>query len=517
MKKVRQFHSLLIVALIAAAMMSFEGCGNKVGNQNANENEETDSAYTQRLANIMDFLNKRQMDSVAHYTSVEMERSKAHEKWYFYYYNWSLWGRALAADGKTDDANALLKEMTADAVKRNNKIGEAMSHMTMGAIYMLCNQDDEQAEKAFRQSLATYPEDADYSPKDWVYTMLIQLVSHTPRDDEFKALLDKQKEEIEKAGKVVKNGKPVSETKGYRTWRSNYYYNLYFYHYKTGNMPEATASLDTIDQLLKDDTLRRATWTLGPRLTLLVSANKLDSALSLLDHEKDILHQSYDSKKLWTHYEYHINKFRDDAPAALFYLEQLKEISDSAASADTRAKLDELNKRFEIDSVKHKAELQKSRFTNTIAIGIAVALALLLGLGLWSRSRLRKKNTEPSNNLHGGRRLAPAAESDRLHVDYWRGRFYRRGRQDSHKAVERRGFYVRFVSTRSASLSKRARDQSWHAEDARRADLSSDSSARYVRVRRFAGSYERPPWRIQYGRGRRIVDVPAVVLRQTGF
>ena len=29
--------------------------------------------------------------------------------------------------------------------------------------------------------------------------------------------------------------------------------------------------------------------------------------------------------------------------------------------------------------------------------------------------------------------------------------------------------------------------------------------------------YERPPWRIQYGRGRRIVDVPAVVLRQTGF
>ena len=394
MKKVRQFHSLLITALIAAAMMSFEGCGNKVGNQNANENEETDSAYTQRLANIMDFLNKRQMDSVAHYTSVEMERSKAHEKWYFYYYNWSLWGRALAADGKTDDANALLKEMTADAVKRNNKIGEAMSHMTMGAIYMLCNQDDEQAEKAFRQSLATYPEDADYSPKDWVYTMLIQLVSHTPRDDEFKALLDKQKEEIEKAGKVVKNGKPVSETKGYRTWRSNYYYNLYFYHYKTGNMPEATASLDTIDQLLKDDTLRRATWTLGPRLTLLVSANKLDSALSLLDHEKDILHQSYDSKKLWTHYEYHINKFRDDAPAALFYLEQLKEISDSAASADTRAKLDELNKRFEIDSVKHKAELQKSRFANTIAIGIAVALALLLGLGLWSRSRLRKKNTE---------------------------------------------------------------------------------------------------------------------------
>ena len=394
MKKARLFHLLPIIAFIAAAMISIAGCGNRTATPASNENEDTDSAYTQRLSTLMDYFNKRQTDSVAYYASMEMERCKAHEQWFYYYYNWAIWGRALAADAKTDEANALLKEMTADAVKRNNKIGEAMSHMTMGAIYMLCNQDDAQAEKTFRLFLDTYPEDADYSPKDWVYTMLIQLVSHTTRDDEFKALLDKQKEEMEKAGNVVKNGKRVCETKSYRTWRSNYYYNLYFYYIKTRDIPKATASLDTIDNILKEDTLRRATWLLGPRLALLVNTNRLDSALSLLDNEKDVLHRTYEGKKLWTHYKYHLNKFNQDAPEALFYLEKLKEMSDSAASADTRAKLDELNKRFEIDSVKHQAELQKSRFATIIAIGIAVALALLLGLGLWSRSRLRKKNTE---------------------------------------------------------------------------------------------------------------------------
>ena len=178
MKKSRLFHLLPIIAFIAAAMISIAGCGNRTATPASNENEDTDSAYTQRLSTLMDYFNKRQTDSVAYYASMEMERCKAHEQWFYYYYNWAIWGRALAADAKTDEANALLKEMTADAVKRNNKIGEAMSHMTMGAVYMLCNQDDAQAEKTFRQFLDTYPEDADYSPKDWVYTMLIQLVSH---------------------------------------------------------------------------------------------------------------------------------------------------------------------------------------------------------------------------------------------------------------------------------------------------------------------------------------------------
>ena len=87
-------------------------------------------------------------------------------------------------------------------------------------------------------------------------------------------------------------------------------------------------------------------------------------------------------------------KHQGNYEAALHSYDNLFDLQDSASTADTRAKLDELNKRFEIDSVKHKAELQKSRYTNFIAIGIAVAFALLLALGMWSRSRLRKKNTQ---------------------------------------------------------------------------------------------------------------------------
>ena len=158
---------------------------------------------------------------------------------------------SYATEGRGDEANQALKELTADALARNSRMGESMSHMAMGTIYALCNYNMELADKEYEKALSLYPPDEHYSPRNWMMGMLIQVLCRERELETVDSLLKVSKADLEKIADMTKNGKKIRDTKSYSLFCANYFYSLYQYHFLASptNAP-AYACLDSIDSIV---------------------------------------------------------------------------------------------------------------------------------------------------------------------------------------------------------------------------------------------------------------------------
>ena len=401
MNKMKFLPMLFIVAIVMTGMVSIVGCGGSSQGSSTGKNlENADSAkayFASVTKNIASYWNKRHFDSIYMEVPVIMEESKAHEQWYFYYYSWAFKICALAAETKADEANLELQQMMADVVKRNNKVGESLSHMAMAAIYIFCNIDLEHAADEYKQALSLYPPEESYGPKDWMYGMLTQVLAQLQDVEGLDSLIKENKADLDRVAEQMRNGKMPFDKKAYAVFLVNHFHSKSIYHFWIDDYPAAYQDIDSIDSINTQvlDTLEGvAVMSFNTRYNLLFDEKRFDEVEALLNWADTTLKHTPELRKMLYRDQLEFYKHQGNYEAALHSYDNLFDLQDSASTADTRAKLDELNKRFEIDSVKHKAELQKSRYTNFIAIGIAVAFALLLALGMWSRSRLRKKNTQ---------------------------------------------------------------------------------------------------------------------------
>ena len=400
MGKLKYFPLFFIMAVFMTGIVT--SCGDNTQESLAGidvENKDSVDAYFERMMDtVASYYNKRHLDSLYEAVPVLKEQCKAYEQWYIYYYSWAFMICSYATEGRADEANQALKELTADALARNSRMGESMSHMAMGTIYALCNYNLELAAKEYKQALSLYPPDEHYSPRNWMMGMLIQVLCQEREIETVDSLLKVSKADLEKIADMTKNGKKIRDTQSYSFFCANYFYSLYQYHFLASptNDP-AYACLDSIDSIAahgQGDVTNLSIMSFIARTQLLIIDQKFDECQKVIEWGDSALPKRMEVRKLVARFHYVLNRERGDLGAALESLEYFTDLMDTINTEETRAKLDELNKRFEVDTVKHKAELQKSHFTNIIAIGTAVAFALLLALGMWSRSRLRKKNTQ---------------------------------------------------------------------------------------------------------------------------
>ena len=401
MNKMKFLPMLFVVAIVMTGMVSIVGCGGNSKDSSADKNlDNADSAwsyFTAKTREITNCWNKRQFDSIYMKVPAVMEESKAHEQWYYYYFSWAFKICAFAAETKADEANQELQQMMADVVKRNNQVGESLSHMCMAAIYTFCNIDLEHAADEYKQALHLYPPEESYAPKDWMYGVLTQVLAQLQDVEGLDSLIQENKADLDRVAEQMKSGKMPYDKRSYAIFCVNHFHSKSIYHYWVDDHPEAFQDADSIDSINTQvlDTLEGvAVMSFNVRFNLLFDEERFDELEALLNWADTTLKHTPELRKMLYRDQLEFYKHQGNYEAALTAYDDLFNLQDSASTADTRAKLDELNKRFEIDSVKHKAELQKSHFTSIIAICVAVAFALLLALGMWSRSRLRKKNTQ---------------------------------------------------------------------------------------------------------------------------
>ena len=333
-----------------------------------------------------------------------------HGHWKEYYTTWCLYVNDLVWGGKMELGLDEARKMHADAIRRKSDFGLMEAYTAMGIAYHYMGNDDESSH-CYDEALRLYPEDADQSVKQNIYSyycqVLLDIKAYQKADSVFQHWYDS----MQKLS-ADNPGDPSNIHAHFRFHRE--YYKM---QYALKDYRRAAMGLDSMTYWLAREDDRQLYEAQTARLRAQLSAAQgnfakamqySDSALTLaraLDHNTYLyaLQQRADMLRQFGHYREALDAYTD-------YAQQ----RDSLIKADSQQQLNELNKRFELDELKAQQERtafeQQRTLFRMVALfgGLFIAgLALFAVLQLRSARRLRVANQR-------------AEESSRMKTDFMR-------------------------------------------------------------------------------------------------
>ena len=311
-----------------------------------------------------------------------------HKRWDSFYKAWRDIMEGYSYDQKPQTALREAQSMRDHAQKMGNDLGLALAYQQMGVIYD--NIDHTEAMKAFEHSLA--------------------LMKKTPgtEGNEMLSAFFYMAQELDQLGnydyelRICREWKQQLDETTVEEHETESRMNV---HYLECHLWNASAliglnRLDEAEQALRECERRNASIE-DPYLSYQIQVHRAHLALQRGDVKtaeaySDQFGPMMDSDQ-WPLaqrlYGEILMRAGRNADAALFY-RKIYEQKDSTFSKDVRMQLDEFNTLFQLDEIKMKGELERSRFTILIIVLIVVALLFIIFLRHRSAQRLKQKNRE---------------------------------------------------------------------------------------------------------------------------
>ena len=304
-----------------------------------------------------DLANRMETDSLEEMVPGALELCLKYGHMDRYYAIWGILGDRYVWTNQFDKAVEVAQKMQDDAIKRKDDFGIFHSYKVLGTAYAYRNNWEEAA-RCFEKAI-DYFHDHFYNYTTNVYRLYSQSLKFLERYETLDTLLNNW-------GEVLEQNRPESLENDGNVWvtaKFIYHIEMVDYLMREGKYKDAVATLDSAayyEDLTGDKTLnymliltyrsQLAREMEDYRKALEYSQKEVDMALELEDNGSLISAQWEKTQALKG-----LGHYRE----AFETLESLYDMRDSLRTVDSHEQLDELNKRFEVNELKMKAEREK--------------------------------------------------------------------------------------------------------------------------------------------------------------
>ena len=307
-----------------------------------------------------------------------------HERWNSFYKAWRDIIESCSYTSRTQTALREAEQMQEFAQKQNNTLGRALAYEQIGVIYD--NIDHQQSVKALERSIRLMKEIPDVTKNELLsayFYMAQELdqIKDYPRElaicKEWRQHLDYIKA-LEKPGVGKMNVYDMEQ-------------HLWYASALIGSDSLATAAAcEQLNEQIKD-----------PYLTYQMQVHQARLAMKEGDVKKAVAFTDLYEPMMDLDWWPMAQRLRGEAllavgrnrEAALLY-QKMYLHKDSTFSKDVRMQLDELNTLFQVDEIRMKGQLERSRFVILIICLIMLVLLLFIYLRHRAAKRLAQKNQE---------------------------------------------------------------------------------------------------------------------------
>ena len=342
-----------------------------------------------------DLANRMETDSLEEMVPGALELCLKYGHMDRYYAIWGILGDRYVWTNQFDKAVEVAQKMQDDAIKRKDDFGIFHSYKVLGTAYAYRNNWEEAA-RCFEKAI-DYFHDHFYNYTTNVYRLYSQSLKFLERYETLDTLLNNW-------GEVLEQNRPESLENDGNVWvtaKFIYHIEMVDYLMREGKYKDAVATLDSAayyEDLTGDKTLnymliltyrsQLAREMEDYRKALEYSQKEVDMALELEDNGSLISAQWEKTQALKG-----LGHYRE----AFETLESLYDMRDSLRTVDSHEQLDELNKRFEVNELKMKAEREKMELERDkmqaerrqLYLVLAIILLGVLGGGLFLYYRYR--------------------------------------------------------------------------------------------------------------------------------
>ena len=349
--------------------------------QGDEDNEET--ARNRKLTIIY---NEEEWDLLKAEAVKQRDWMEQHERWDSYYKAWRDLCESNSYNRKPQTALREAEEMRNDAKKRNNPLGLALAYQQMGLIYDYIDQN--QAKNAFEKSVEMLEKIPEAENNELLsgYYYLVQAHNQLGNYSRALEVCQKWKETLDKAIRDDHSTKEMVHYLEYHLWKASSLIGV-------NSLEEADKELTISEALEKDINDPYLNYQIQVhRSNLAYKQGDIDKAAAYSDLYVPMMVEDHWqlAMKLRGEILMKTGRYKD---AALFYRQVFIQ-RDSTFTKEVRMQLDEFNTLFQLDEIRMKNQLERSRFVSLIVALIAISLLIVIYLHRRSAKRLEAKNKE---------------------------------------------------------------------------------------------------------------------------
>jgi len=322
----------------------------------------------------------------------EAQKQKAwmeqHKLWNSFYKSWRDMAESYSYSGRPQTALREAQKMMEHAQENDNDLGRALAYQQMGIIYD--NIDSKESAKAFERSISLLKNIPEISGNELLsgYFYLCQALDQIGDYDHELTACAQWRDQLRKTEQTekVEKGRMDVHYLEYHLWNASALIGL-------NRLDEAEAELqqcEQFNQTIQDPYLVYQTQV--HRASHALKQGNLKAAESYSDRFAPMMDIDLwpFAKRLRGEILLKAGRNRE---AALLY-QKMYQQKDSTFSKDVRMQLDEFNTLFQVNELRMKSQLERSRFTIIIVVLIVVALLIFILLRHRAANRLRQKNEE---------------------------------------------------------------------------------------------------------------------------
>ena len=396
----RRYHH--IVLLILAVMF---GCGERHGHHadSPESGRQNDTDYwraeaTRQYEKLAYYYNNNIHDTLVMMAPEVLDFCREHELWTDYYETWTLLGQEYNFNGEYDNAIRVMQEMYDDATKRGNKYGLTAAKYIKGLVYD-GQENHKEAARSFEMALKDFPDKASPLLKNSIYVYYFLQLENLDDTDRMHRTLDEWKGYLDAC-----RADTTIEAIEFDNWLYYYHHSCFVYYMHQKSLDKAAMHVDSVVKYLD-----RTGWSMITRNEVLGYQAQL--ALERRDYAKAL---SINDIQLPLAKELDVNAYGDILgiratvlsklgrwKEAYHYQEQHHLLVDSLRTGEALQKLNELNKRYEMDEMRAQQERQKMESERrqmllimAMVVMVLVAVVVFTLLRLQAARRLAKLKTE---------------------------------------------------------------------------------------------------------------------------
>ena len=311
-----------------------------------------------------------------------------HERWNSFYKAWRDIIESCSYTSRTQTALREAEQMQEYAQKQNNTLGRALAYEQIGVIYD--NIDHQQSVKALERSIRLMKEIPEVTKNELLsaYFYMAQELDQIKDYSRELAICKEWRQHLDYIKALEKPG--VGKMNVYDMEQHLWYASALIGSDSLAAAAKELAACEQLNEQIKD-----------PYLTYQMQVHQARLAMKEGDIKKAVAFTDLYEPMMDLDWWPMAQRLRGEAllavgrnrEAALLY-QKMYLHKDSTFSKDVRMQLDELNTLFQVDEIRMKGQLERSRFVILIICLIMLVLLLFIYLRHRAAKRLAQKNQE---------------------------------------------------------------------------------------------------------------------------
>ena len=311
-----------------------------------------------------------------------------HERWNSFYKAWRDIIESCSYTSRTQTALREAEQMQEFAQKQNNTLGRALAYEQIGVIYD--NIDHQQSVKALERSIRLMKEIPEVTKNELLsaYFYMAQELDQIKDYSRELAICKEWRQHLDYIKALEKPG--VGKMNVYDMEQHLWYASALIGSDSLAAAAKELAACEQLNEQIKD-----------PYLTYQMQVHQARLAMKEGDIKKAVAFTDLYEPMMDLDWWPMAQRLRGEAllavgrnrEAAILY-QKMYLHKDSTFSKDVRMQLDELNTLFQVDEIRMKGQLERSRFVILIICLIMLVLLLFIYLRYRAAKRLAQKNQE---------------------------------------------------------------------------------------------------------------------------